>query len=364
MDRIETLRNYRPDQLPFAEGTGTSGIRRPHIDVGEYLPVLKKGEIEFARISLASTTGDVYSLRIKKEKKSFVVTIVNEYNTEFIDYKRDYEQIPTQGEVSDIIWNMNNEPDSQYYWLAIIEQNGFETIDQITDFIQIDSNIYSDLNELFEDYLIDNNFNNDENNRDEELSEEQILTMSELITSHKQRSDWDSLMGTICFNIWHKTNHWFLNSNDIRFIDISFICALNLFQKWDNIYLSNKFSLSEISKDASPFVITESKKLKDNITNLKAFISVIKETGFGQKETSKHFISLFAADLLNSTKFKDESINPLDYFQTGVEILCLLVLTTRELDKEFFEELQDIGDFESIVEEIIQDINSLNETES
>jgi len=42
----------------------------------------------------------------------------------------------------------------------------------------------------------------------------------------------------------------------------------------------------------------------------------------------------------------------------------LLVLTTRELDKEFFEELQDIGDFESIVEEIIQDINSLNETES
>jgi hypothetical protein len=364
MDRIETLRSYRPDQLPFAEGTGISRIRNPHFDVGEFLPTPKKGETEFARISLASSTGDVFSLRIKKEKKSYVVTIVDEYNTEFIDYENKYDQIPTQGEVFDIITDMNNEPDSQPYWLAIIEQNGLDSIEQITDFIQIDSNIYPDLNELFEDYLVEKNFNNDENKLDGELSEEQISAIAELIKNNKEKSDWDSLMGTICFNIWHKTKHWFLKSKDIRFIDISFICALNLFQKWENIYLSNKFSLSEISKDASPYVVKESIKLKDSITNLKAFISVIKESGFGEKETSKHFVSLFAADLLNSQKFKDESINPLDYFQTGVEILCLFVLMSRELDKEFLKELLDIGDFESIVEEIIQDINYLNETES
>ena len=80
IDRIETLRNYTPENLPFGAEPGTSGIRRPHFDVGEYLPVSKEGEIEFVRISLASTTGDVISLRIKKEEKSFVVTIVDEYN--------------------------------------------------------------------------------------------------------------------------------------------------------------------------------------------------------------------------------------------------------------------------------------------
>lgn len=158
MDRIETLRNFVPDKLPFGEGTGTSGIRRPHFDVGEYLPVSKKRETEFARISLASTTGDVFSLRIKKEKKSFMVTIVDEYNTNFIEYESEYDQIPTQGEVFDIITDMNNEPESQPYWLAIIEENGFETIEQITDFIQLDSNIYPNLNELFVNYLIENGF--------------------------------------------------------------------------------------------------------------------------------------------------------------------------------------------------------------
>lgn len=358
MNNIEQMRMYRPERLPFGDDSGTDGLRRPYIDVGEFLPASEQDEIEFARISLASSTGDVISLRISKEDESFVVNIEDEYNTNFIDFQVSYDQIPTQGEVFDIILNMNDNYNIQPYILAIIEGNGYETIKEITNFIQIDSNIYPNLNELFVEYLSKNGFDNED-----DFDNESYELLVELIKNHKKKSDWESLIGTICFNVWHKTNHWFLNSNDIRFIDISFICTLNLFQKWNNVYLSNNFELKAISKDASPFVVAEFDKLKSNTAKLKDLISEIKKSGFGAKETSKHFISLFAVDLLNSSKFKDESINPLDYFQAGVEILCLFVIHIRELNTEFFQELLDIGDFETIVDEIIQDINTLNATE-
>lgn len=360
MDNIEKYREFKPELSAFFASDLTSGTRRPYFDVGEFLPKLNEGEIEFARINLSSTTGDVFSLRIRRDKNKFIVRVVDEYETEFIDFKSEYDSIPNQGEIINVITSMNNEEDSQPYWLAIIEQNEFETIDEITDFIQVDSNLYPHLNELFSSYLIENGFHNESN---EDMDDVNLELISELIKNHKKKSDWESLMGTICFNVWNKTNRWFLNSNDIRFIDISFICALNLFQKWDHVYLADKFSFREIAKDASPFVVLESNKILDNTSKLKAFISAIKDTGFGEKETSKHFISLFAADLLSSSKFNDESINPLEYFQTGVEILCLYVLSLKEQDDNFYHELLDIGDLETLSQEIIDDINYLNESE-
>lgn len=361
MENSEQFKKFRPQLEDFRIPDTTSGTRRPYFDVGEYLPKLQEGEIEFVRINLASTTGDVFSIRIRQERNKFIINVVDEYETDFIEYESEYNQIPSQEDLLDIITSMNNEEDSQPYWLAIFEQNGFSSIEQIMDFFQIDSKIYPNLNELFVEYLNENGFKREGNEDDSDAQTYELI--AELIKNNKIKSDWDSLIGTICFNIWHKTKHWYLENNDIRFIDVSFICALNLFQKWNKIYLSNKFILKEISKDASPFVVAEYEKIEGNIVKLKEFISVIKESGFGEKETSKHFISLFAADLLNSSKFKDEAINPLDYFQTGVEVLCLFVMKIREMDKAFFQDLLDIGDFETIVEEIIQDINSLNETE-
>ena len=361
IDRIETLRNYKPENLPCGAEPGTSGIRRPHFDVGEYLPVSKKGEIEFVRISLASTTGDVYSLRIKKAEKSFVVTIVDEYNTEFIDYKIEYEQITTQGEVFDIITDMNNEPDSQPYWLAIIEQNGFDSIEQITDFIQIDSIIYPDLNELFKDYLVRNNFNSKPIDPENELSKEQISAMAEIIKNNGSMCNWDSLMGTLCFNIWHITNYAFLHSNDINDMEIPFLCALNLFQKWDQVYLSKKYDIAVISLDASPFVLNQKDEFIQNMPKIKVFVKTIQE----QKpyESSKHFITIFANYLWEYYQSAEKSINPLDYLQKGIEILFLFVKELKSIDVVFYNELMAVGEFESDVEEIIRNINTLEKDE-
>jgi hypothetical protein len=358
MENFENLRNFKPELKDFNIPDATKGTRRPYFDVGEYLPKLQDGEIEIARINLASSTGDVFSFRIKKERDNYFVSIADEYETEFFDYKNVYDSIPSQGEILDIITEMNNEKDSQPYWLAIIEQNGFESVEEITDFMQFDSNVYPNLNELFVDYLVENGFSYDEEAA--KVIDDDVL--AELIKSHKMRNDWDSLMGTICFNVWHNSNESFLKYQNLEYINISFLYSLNLFQKWDKIYLSKKFDLDSISKDASPFVVNMSSKLLDSVPRLKEFVGLMNESN--SRLTIINFITVFAGELSENPEFRKENINPLDYFQKGVEVLCLFTNKLQSIDKDFYNDLMVLGKIDEKVEDLIQQINSLQDSEA
>jgi hypothetical protein len=57
---------FRPKDL-FGN-MNTKKIRKPFYDVGEFLPSFNKGSQEIARICLSSSTGDVISIRAKKNK--------------------------------------------------------------------------------------------------------------------------------------------------------------------------------------------------------------------------------------------------------------------------------------------------------
>jgi len=150
------IRLFRPIELFGSKNT--EEIRKPFFDVGEFLPSVDKGYQEIARICLSSSTGDVISIRAKKAKNGYDVEVVNEYETEFIEYEKKYELIPTQGEIFNVIRDMNTESDSQYYWIQIVEMNELKTINEITDFIYIDSNIYPDLNELLIHFFKQNEY--------------------------------------------------------------------------------------------------------------------------------------------------------------------------------------------------------------
>jgi hypothetical protein len=91
------LNNFRPANL-FSENP-TDNIRRPTVDVGEFLPSFGIGIVEVARISLESVTGDVISFRVRKTPKKFALEIIDEYGSAFVGYKRIYNEIPTQGEL-------------------------------------------------------------------------------------------------------------------------------------------------------------------------------------------------------------------------------------------------------------------------
>ncbi len=60
------------------------GKLHPMLMGGEYLPAYLPTEIEIARVSLKSTTGDVISVRARLEEDTFIhYRVVDEYDTEF-----------------------------------------------------------------------------------------------------------------------------------------------------------------------------------------------------------------------------------------------------------------------------------------
>ena len=69
-----------------------------------------------------------------------------------------YTTIPTQGEIFNIIRDMNTESDSQYYWIQIVKMNELKTLNEITDFIYIDSNLYPNLNDLLIEFFSNNGY--------------------------------------------------------------------------------------------------------------------------------------------------------------------------------------------------------------
>jgi hypothetical protein len=144
-----SMSTFRPNELFLKSDKEKS--RRPHIDVGEFLSPELNGYNEIARMSLSSTTGDVIVIRAKKTKNGFKIRVEDEYDTEYSGYKTIYKLIPTQGEVFDVIKNLSE--DDLNCLMQYIEYNDFKTIEEITDFIYIDSKIYPNLNELFIDYL-------------------------------------------------------------------------------------------------------------------------------------------------------------------------------------------------------------------
>ena len=150
------IKSFRPNHL-FGN-KNTEKIRNPFFDVGEFLPSVDSGYQEIARICLSSTTGDVISIRAKKTKNGYRVEVLDEYETEFIEYEKKYELIPTQGEIFNVIRDMNTESRAQYYWIQIVEMNELKTLDAIADFICIDSNIYPDLNNLLIGFFKENGY--------------------------------------------------------------------------------------------------------------------------------------------------------------------------------------------------------------
>jgi hypothetical protein len=149
---IDDLRNFKPNG--FLGSSNTEGIRRPFFDVGEHLPKAQRGFQEIARISLSSSTGDVISIRAKINKKSIRISVIDEYDTKFLDYKSSYKSIPTQGEIFDVIRDMNNEPNSQYYWVEIVEMLELKSLKEIANYMVIDSLVYPNLNDLLMDFFM------------------------------------------------------------------------------------------------------------------------------------------------------------------------------------------------------------------
>lgn len=78
-NRLDELDDWMAKESLTEEARSIAGRIHPMFMGGEFLPDLRKGEIEVARISLRSTTADVISVRATRGKDRIRYRIVDEY---------------------------------------------------------------------------------------------------------------------------------------------------------------------------------------------------------------------------------------------------------------------------------------------
>ena len=86
-DESEEVSDFLVKEELSDEERRTLGRCHPQFMGGEYLPSLKREEIEIARVSLNSTLGDVISIRARRRGETIHYKIVDDYYSEGIRYK-------------------------------------------------------------------------------------------------------------------------------------------------------------------------------------------------------------------------------------------------------------------------------------
>ena len=88
------------------------GRFHPHFMGGEYLPDYRRGELEIARIVLASTTMDVVSVRARRSRDLRIhFRVVDEYNTVFVFYPGSAKVPLTLGQMISLLDSIRSKED-------------------------------------------------------------------------------------------------------------------------------------------------------------------------------------------------------------------------------------------------------------
>ena len=165
-------------------------------------------------------------------------------------------------------------------------------------------------------------------------------------------NNWEKLIGVLCFNIWHNTSDEFEQSGDFVDMEWPFLCALYIFHQWDHSTLSKHYSIPELIPGADPGLISLKDtfigyfpKMKEKVNQMALSRSRNSQMTI---EPSKIFITLFTDDLINALNSHGilKKMNPMDFFQAGIELLLLFTMEIKEKDKSFYDLIEDIGTLE------------------
>ena len=133
------------------------GRIHPAMMGGEYLPGFGAGEVEIARISLASTTGDQISIRARREQGTIRYSVVDEYDS-VIRLPFESSEVPvTLGELIRLIDEAEYDEDMFSGGLVLSHMNAnFDAtgeLDELEGFVSIESAYYPGLVDHYGDVL-------------------------------------------------------------------------------------------------------------------------------------------------------------------------------------------------------------------
>ena len=125
---------------------------------GEYLPDLLTDEVELCRVVLKSTTMDVTSLRIRKQKRRYTYRVVDEYSNKFKISPKTSTRPITMREVIQIIdqCSIFDENDDELEFQGLVEPQIIHLKDygyskeETLDFVTVESQFYPELYEYYE----------------------------------------------------------------------------------------------------------------------------------------------------------------------------------------------------------------------
>ena len=135
------------------------GRFHPWMMGGEYLPDFFNNEIEIGRVVLKSTTMDVCSLRVRKQKSRYVYRIVDEYGSSFKLPQKTSTNPLTMKQVINILDNSEIfcYDDGEKFDNAGLVKPHIEFLfevkedeDEILDFVTVESPFYHELEEYYE----------------------------------------------------------------------------------------------------------------------------------------------------------------------------------------------------------------------
>ena len=137
----------------------TQGRIHPSMMGGEYLPKLYPNEVELCRVVLKSTTMDVESFRVRKQKYRFVYRIVDEYSNQFILKQTTSTEPLSMGRVIEIldtaqmIFYDTGEREDEVGLIKphiVYYKELGENREEVVDFVTVQSPFYPDLEKYYE----------------------------------------------------------------------------------------------------------------------------------------------------------------------------------------------------------------------
>ena len=113
---------------------------------GEFLPLLRNGEVEIARISLASVTADQISVRARRSGKRIVYCVVDEYGSDIATYVCHPASSVSPLSLRDLIALMESACEGGSIIFPILKMNLRDSApEELEEFVTVTSDFYPDL---------------------------------------------------------------------------------------------------------------------------------------------------------------------------------------------------------------------------
>ena len=114
---------------------------------------------ELISITFNSNHNDEIKIFYEKINSIYTISILDNHKNIYSNYKRDYEDFPTQEEVFEILSNFDIEGEGEGLLLSILVEIGIDTTVGFENEVNISNEIFPDLMEMFKNYLKNNGFN-------------------------------------------------------------------------------------------------------------------------------------------------------------------------------------------------------------